>query len=380
MRFRRNAHENNIHNSGKSSGRRLPVLACMVDHQEKEKVEMKKILLFILIAGLLTGSAAAASVPDDVVIENRNGRQLIVKTYTLLPGDNPDALLEEPFEKEGFSYVFDSIVKQETPYELKKAYSETVTVETDTDDLAAILETLAPTIPYDDGEYTGTLALDHKSLQTEATGYSTKYYTVSETKTIEGLDRNDPGYVPKTTVKNGRTLDLASVEWAVQGTGLADDTLVATQYMAVATYSAGASYKSVNGYITTAEYSGEIVSEGITHITYTVTYYGEPIPAPEPEPESAPEPESEPKSFAIYFIIGGAALAAVIAAAVLWLLKRPNVRIYACSDDGFEYELIGRQRITANKPGIDLRVVTRYPEEEAMMIMKEGTIIWLGSL
>jgi hypothetical protein len=348
--------------------------------QEEEK-NMKKLLVCIMVAGLLSGisATAAAAVPDDVVAESRNGRQLIVKTYTLGADEDPKALIEDPFEKEGFSYAFDSIVKEETPFELKKQHSETVTVETESDDLSAILEKLEPTIPYDDGEYSGALALDHTSLKTEATGYSTKSYTVTETKTIEGLDRNDPGYVPKTTVKNGRTLNLDNVEWSVQGTSLADDALVPTQYMAVATYSAHASYQAANGYITTAVYSGEIISAGIASITYTVTYYGTPIPThtPAPTPELTPEPTPIPAPQTdpgyLYFIVGGLVLLAAGAAAVIFLMERTNVKIYAMSADGTEYELLGRQKITVSKPGIDLRLLAKYPVSEAIIEINRGT-------
>jgi hypothetical protein len=333
---------------------------------------MKKILLFILMACLLAGSAAAASVPDDVLYENRNGRQLIVKTYTLQPGADTDSLIEEPFEKEGSSYVFDSIVKQEHPFEHKRLQSETVTVETETDDLAAILEKLEPALAFDDGEYTGALVLDHTSLQTEVTGYSTKYYTVTDTKTIEDLDRNDPGYVPKTTVKNGRTLELSNVEWAVQGTSLSGDTLVPTQYMAVATYSAGASYKAATGYVTTAEYSGEVLSAGIESVTYTVTYYGTPLPVPPPpEPEPVPEPEAFPPVMLI--VIGGIVLAVAIAVALYFLLMYKNIKVYDMSEDNVEYELLGKLRISARKPGIDLCSLKKYPELEAVIVIQNRT-------
>ena len=50
--------------------------------------------------------------------------------------------------------------------------------------------------------------------------------------------------------------------------------LVPAQYQAVATYSASTSYNVATGYITTAEYTGDVVSKGIEDITYTVVYTG----------------------------------------------------------------------------------------------------------
>ena len=42
-------------------------------------------------------------------------------------------------------------------------------------------------------------------------------------------------YVPATTIKNGRTLSLANVEWQVTGTDLVGEALMPSQYQAVAT-------------------------------------------------------------------------------------------------------------------------------------------------
>ena len=147
-------------------------------------------------------------------------------------------------------------------------------METDKNDLALILQQLKPTVEFDDGTFKGTLALDHTSLNTEASGYAAKSYTVSEVKTIGRLDRNDMSYVPSATVKNGRTLSLADVEWQVTGTDLVGETLVPSSYQAVATYSAKAAYQAATGYVTTAEYTGEVTHEGVESITYVLTYLG----------------------------------------------------------------------------------------------------------
>ena len=228
----------------------------------------------------------AAEIPNSVVTENRDGRQLIVKTYTLAPDADPSELSEDPFELEGFSYAQISITKEEKPFADAKSHSETLTVNTDTDDLAAILEALAPILSYSSDGYAGTLALDHTSIVTEVTGYSTRSFTVTDTKTYGNLDRNDPSYIPQTTVKNGRTLNLSNIDWAVQGTGLADDSLVPTIYSATATYSGSGSSKVANGYVTTATYSGNVVSSGVSEIVYTVTFLGAAIANTE-NPESS---------------------------------------------------------------------------------------------
>ena len=235
---------------------------------------MKRVLLCVLLTLSVSVSAFALEVPTDTVVQNLNGSQQAIKTFTIPANQDPQSLIEEPFELEGYLYTFADIVKEENMVDESKSHTETITLETDTDDLAKILDQLKPTIEYDDGVFCGTLALDHTSIHTEASGYATKSYTVSETKTIGQLDRNDMSYVPPTTVKNGRTLSLANVEWQVTGTDLVGETLMPSSYQAVATYSARASYQAATGYVTTAEYTGDVTHEGVESVTYVLTYLG----------------------------------------------------------------------------------------------------------
>lgn len=235
---------------------------------------MKKVIWGLLLALSLSVSAFAMEVPTDTIVQNLNGSQQVIQTYTLAPETNPAVLIEDPFELEGYLYTFSNIIKTENHMSDTKLHTEVITVETEEKDLDVVLEQLTPTISYDDGQYSGTLALDHTSIVTEATGYTTKSYTVTETKTLGNLDRNDMSYVPSTTVKNGVTLKLTNVEWQVTGTELVGETLVPSSYQAIATYSGKAYYTAADGYITTAEYVGEVTKEGIESITYRVTYLG----------------------------------------------------------------------------------------------------------
>jgi hypothetical protein len=308
----------------------------------------------ILIAGFAPTPVAAEDtrsfpVPIGVTSENIDGRELVVKVYDLPALEDPAHLIEEPFERGGYFYVFESITKEENPYAESKMQSETVTVPTTSGNLADVLGALAPTLPYDDGTYSGVLALDHTSVKTEAAGHATKSYTVSETKTIEGLDRNDPGYVPKSTIKNGRTLTLSNVEWSVSGTGLADGALIPAAYTAVATYTGSASVNVATGYITTAVYTGEISAEGVDKVIYTVTYAG--------------KPAITEFLFGKEFLIGIAVvlLAAFCTAAIL---LRRNTRVYTPAADGAEYEFIGKCRLRAGNPNIDLCRFRKYPRGE----------------
>ena len=183
---------------------------------------MRRLAVFLSLLCLLSLPVSAAYIPESSVTENRDGRQLIIKTYQLSPEDDPSELVDEPFDLEGYHYEHLETVKEDQTFHDSKAHTETVTVTTSSDSLAAILEQLAPTMEYSKDGYSGVLTLDHTTLQTEAAGYTTKYYTITDTKQFTGLPRNDPSYVPTTTVKDGKTLSLSNISWAVTGTGLAN--------------------------------------------------------------------------------------------------------------------------------------------------------------
>ena len=235
---------------------------------------IKRMALCLALTLALSVSAFASAVPENLVVENLNGQQRITKTYVLPPDTDPEILKEPPFDYDGFTYTWAFTTKEEHTFLETKPVTETVTVETAKKDLNTILEQLAPTIPYDDGEYTGELALDHTTLSTVAAGYTTQRGSVTATKTIGPLDRNDMSYIPATTTKNGRTLSLVNVDWQVIGTDLVGNALAPASYQAVATYSGKAYSKVATGYITSADYVGEITRSDVESVTYKVTYLG----------------------------------------------------------------------------------------------------------
>ena len=235
---------------------------------------MKRLLTCLLLATALVTNACALEVPTDTTIQNLNGSQQLIKTFTLPPGADPQQLIEEPFEQEGYRYTFADIVKEENQVSDRKYHTETVTLETDTKDLGKILEQLDTTLDYDDGTYSGILTLDHTAIRTEAAGYTSQAKNITATKTIGPLDRNDMSYVPATTVKNGVTLNLSNVDWQVIGTDLVGDTLAPASYQAVATYSGKSYHKVATGYITSADYVGEVTRSDVESVTYKVTYLG----------------------------------------------------------------------------------------------------------
>ncbi len=270
------------------------------------------------------------------VVQNLNGSQQVVKTYTVAPDVDARTLIEEPFQLEGFFYTYADIVKEENRVSERQSHTETVTVETAKKDLNVILEQLAPTMEYDDGVWAGTLALDHTSIQTQAAGYTTGSSTVTATKTIGPLDRNDMSYVPATTVKNGVTLNLSNVEWQVIGAEVVGDMTAPCSYQAVATYSGKSYYKAATGYVTTANYMGEVAHEGVESVTYRVTYLGE---EHEPAPSADPT-EEQPNLFQravsspnlLRNVLGGAGVVTVVVLTTLLILSRREIKSLRTED------------------------------------------------
>lgn len=322
---------------------------------------IRHLALSALLALTLTSGAIAAEVPVSLVTENLNGQQRIVKTYELPPGTDPEVLKEPSFEYDGFTYTWAYTTKEEHTFLETKDVTETVTVETAKKDLDAVLEQLAPSIPYDDGDFTGELALDHTTLSTVAAGYANKSGRVTATKTIGPLDRNDMSYIPATTVKDGRTLTLSNVEWQVIGTDLVGDVLAPSSYQAVATYSASTSYQVATGYVTTAEYKGTVTASGVDSITYTVVYVGTQI--------QPPVDSDDPGGFPFGWnaaIVGGILLVLLIAAlaglGVYFFLHRKNVYIYVPGDRPRDYKLVAKFRVEPQKPEVDITGLDPYPE------------------
>lgn len=298
---------------------------------------MKKICLCLLLTAALTMSASALEVPTSTVVQNLNGSQQVVKTYTVSPEVDAQTLIEEPFQLEGFLYTYADIVKQDNQVAERQTHTETVTVETAKKNLDVILEQLAPTMEYDDGTWAGTLALDHTSIQTQAAGYTTGSSTVTATKTIGPLDRNDMSYVPATTTKNGVTLNLSNVEWQVIGADVVGDVMAPCSYQAVATYSGKSYYKAATGYVTTANYVGEVTHEGVESVTYQVTYLGK-----EYEPEPSPASEEGQANLLQWVVsspnflrsvLGGAGVITAVVLTVLLILSRREVKSLR-SEDG----------------------------------------------
>ncbi len=331
---------------------------------------MRKYIATLLCALLVTcqgATAMAAYIPTDVIRDDNDGKYTITKIYTLPTNDDPEQLIEEPFEQDGLTYSYYEIVKEDQSLTTTKNHEELVSVSTESKDIEDLLPLFAPSMTFEEDGYSGTLYLDHTSISAEATGYSSRSYQVTETKEIGPLTRNDPSYVPSTTIKDGRTLSLVSVDWSVQGTSLVGDTLIPSSYMATAYYSTTVSYSAADGYTATARYTGELTENKIDQVTYTVVYQGTPIVV---EPES--EPLIDPAMLSWLIIAGILLLLLGIAYAIYVAFFRRNVKVYALAADDVEYELITKAYLDRKHCNIDVGKVDAGTREAVIEIQKRA--------
>ncbi|MDR0292918.1 MAG: cell wall anchor protein [Oscillospiraceae bacterium] len=295
--------------------------------------------------------------PADVQTVISDGTRQIVKTYILTAGQTPADIPRENFTRDGWRYTLTDITEKRTSGTETRSHTETVELSTDTKDLNEIIKLLSPSLEYQSADsFSGTLTLDMASVKCEAAGYKNSSYTVTATREYPHLSANDTSLIPKTITDNGRTLQLDDVTWEVQNYTNVDYQDIPDSYRAVAKYTAKASKSVVTGYVTTADYTGEIV-KAVTGDTLYIAYFEgieiNPTPTPEPStPTSAPEPTAPENGGGIPLVpilIGPAVLAALAGAGAFFFLRR-NVKIYR---DGFRV-LAAKDKISAKNKLIDL--------------------------
>ena len=256
---------------------------------------MKRVCTFLMAAlmfGLLTVPAHAASYYPISVEEYTYGpfdQLRIDKVYELSRSDDPKDIPTEDFDRDGYHFTLLDVVKTDQSETDTKDYTEVITLETDTKDMALIIQQLELSIDVttEDG-YTGTLMPDYPGITVEAKGYQTSSRTVTATRSYPNLSDADASLIPRTIQDSGRTLTLADVQWQEAG-GF---------YNATATYSGTASSKYATGYIATVEYKGEVTQTSCDTVLYTATFasHGETHFENSPQPTQAPAGTEAPDS------------------------------------------------------------------------------------
>ena len=185
------------------------------------------------------------------------GVRLLVKTFLVPEGTDPQALVEESLTRRGITYQVSDILLRELEGDSQtKPVTKTVTTPAETDDTEELLTLLSPTLEYGEDGYAGTLSLDPSSISAKAADTTSYSYTLKDTREYTGLDRNDPYYIPKSAEKNGVTLTLADVQWTPMASA-GDNSEVPSLYRATAVYTGTAWGSKADGYLVTASYTGE---------------------------------------------------------------------------------------------------------------------------
>ena len=196
----------------------------------------------------------------------------IDKVYQLSLGDDPSGIPTADFERNGrLYYLLDMVRKDEVGVDTQ-THTETVTLASDTDKMDAILQRLDAEMEFttEDG-YTGTLRLDHTSVQVTTDGYTSKTTSLSATRTYPNLSEADVSLVPKTITDKGRTLNLADVKWN-DSTDVDGEGNPVTHYTATAVYTGSATSRYATGYTVSANYVGEVAKTDCQVVTYTATF------------------------------------------------------------------------------------------------------------
>lgn len=270
----------------------------------------------------LAPTAMAAELGDvevcypTAVTRSEDGTELR-KIYELGPEDDPAGIPRSDVEQDGFHYTLVDLLQQELPEYEEKRHTETVSLQSPSQDLAAILELLPQEKEFvtEDG-YTGILALQLDTVQVDVSGYGSSTRQVSATRSYPNLANQDTANIPKTIQEDGRTLTLQSIQWQTDNTATLDGYAMGDRFTAVATYTGSAASSYVKGYTVTANYTGTVSKINLDTVRYVAIFEGTPL---------QPVESSKPASFhwaVILVPVGVVALAGVGAGAALFIRHR----------------------------------------------------------
>ena len=276
------------------------------------EISMKKIFITAMLTAIYTCTTVyAAYYPVSIDESTKNGIRTITKSYELNQNDDVTAISKEGFEQNGSFFVFKDMVKTELPQAESKEYAEKVVIRSKSNKMNDILPLLEEEkqVVTEDG-FSGTAKLDLSNLKIEGAGYGTSTKNISTTRTYPNLDSADTQYIPKTTVENGKTLELSGIHWQSGNTQNINDTAITDRYTAVATYTGIVSSSYVKGYTVTAEFKGTVSKTNTDKVLYTAIFE-----------ESTPTEKS--KANALYAVLPlGGALAGIAGTILLGKLKK----------------------------------------------------------
>ena len=235
-------------------------------------------LLCILALAVSMATAAFADDPPEpaqaspcyptAVTRSEDGGE-IRKMYDLGPEDDPAGIPRSDFEQDGYHYTLTDLLRQELPANESRQHTETVSVASQSKDMASVLALLPEKKEFitDDG-LSGVLTLKLDTVNVEVAGYGSSTRTLTATRTYPGLANQDTQFIPKSIQDNGNSLTLQTVNWQTEGDG---------HFTAVASYSGSATSSYVTGYTVTADYTGTVSRINLNKTRYVAIFEGTPL-------------------------------------------------------------------------------------------------------
>ena len=311
---------------------------------------MKRKIIPCLLALAMTASLApsvlAAAPPSTCyptsVTRSEDGAQ-IRKVYDLGPDEDPAGIPRSDFEQEGYHYTLTDLLKQEAPEREERFHTETVTLDSKSKDMESVLALLPAQREFttEDG-LTGTLNLKLDTVNVEVSGYGSTTKAVSVSRSYPNLSSQDTSYIPKEITDNGRTLELASINWQTDNTANEDGYAIADRYTAIATYTGSATSSYIKGYVVTADYSGTVSRIALNKVRYVAIFEGTPLtpvePEPSPEPSDAVQEPTAPIPFHWGYVLAPLGVVALVGAGVgaALFIKKRREGGYETEEDGGE--------------------------------------------
>ena len=247
-------------------------------------------LMYVLALSMCLAPAALAADPSEPTqpspcyptagTRSEDGTE-IRKMYDLGPEDDPGGIPRSDFEQDGYHYTLTDLLKQELPANESRQHTETVSVNSKSKDMGAVLALLPQTKEFitEDG-LSGVLTLKLDTVKVEVAGYGSSTKTVTATRTYPGLANQDTQYIPKTIQDGGNSMTLQTVNWQTEGDG---------HFTAMASYSGSATSSYVKGYTVTADYAGTVSRINLNKIRYVAIFEGTAL-------DSTPEDISDPNT------------------------------------------------------------------------------------
>ena len=240
-------------------------------------------LTLALPVSALAAETAAVCYPTSVT-RSEDGTEL-KKIYDLAPEEDPAGIPRSDFEQDGYHYTLTDLLKQELPANESRQHTETVSVNSKSKDMGAVLALLPQTKEFitEDG-LSGVLTLKLDTVKVEVAGYGSSTKTVTATRTYPGLANQDTQYIPKTIQDGGNSMTLQAVDWQTEGDG---------HFTAMASYSGSATSSYVKGYTVTADYAGTVSRINLNKIRYVAIFEGTALDS---APGEAPGDISDPSA------------------------------------------------------------------------------------